>query len=117
MNWPNRFAFLANFGLFLMLAYFLFSHGLEGTPEGWTYADLVVVMLTAVGVIVASLGIGIAIIAVWGYSKITDNAVERSLLAVNKRLDDMTTSSELQERIKSVVDPKIEKAADEVYND
>jgi hypothetical protein len=90
---------------------------LAQTSEGWSYADLVVVMLTAVGVLVATLGIGVAILAVWGYAKIAENAVERSLSAVTKRLDDMTTTSELQERIKRVVDPKIEKAADEVYND
>jgi hypothetical protein len=117
MNWPNRFGFIANFALCLMAGYFILRHGLDSPQATWSYSDLVAVLLTAIGVILTTLGLGIAALAIWGYQKIADHAETQSVAAVNKRLDAMLADQNLKQRISDMVQPHIAQAADAVWED
>lgn len=59
--------------LFLMnLASVLFI-SVNGSQHSMSYADFVAIILTAIAVIVASLGVGVAVLAIWGYQTISKN--------------------------------------------
>lgn len=59
--------------LFLMnLASVLFI-SVNGPQHSMSYADFVAILLTAIAVIVASLGVGVAVLAIWGYQTISKN--------------------------------------------
>jgi len=109
--------FAANVALFLMAVYFISIHGLAAPEAHWTYSDLVSVLLTAIGIILTTLGLGIALLAIWGYQKIADHAVGKSVEAVNKRLDTMLEEQNLKQKISDMVQPHITEAADQVWSD
>jgi hypothetical protein len=122
MNWANRLALTANLAIFVMAVLFIGKYGLSPGPgTTWHYSDLVVIVLTAVGVLITALGVGIAIMALWGYQKITDHAVDQSLKftsdRVTKRLEEYLSTQEVQERIRALVDAKVAQASDQVYAD
>ena len=100
-----------------MATFFILRHGLDAPRADWSYSDLVTVLLTAIGVILTTLGLGIAALAIWGYQKIADHAEAQSIAAVNKRLDAMLLEQNLKQRISEMVQPHIAQAADEVWGD
>lgn len=53
-----------------------------------SYADLAAILLTAVGVLVAVLGIGVAILAVWGFKYIQEQSTEAAVKRVEEELRD-----------------------------
>ena len=65
-----------NVGFAVLAVYFIFRGG--ATPEAGTdisYMDLVVIILTALGVMLATLGFGVALAAVWGYNAIKEMTI------------------------------------------
>ena len=100
-----------------MAGYFILRHGLDAPQADWSYSDLVVVLLTAIAVILAALGLGVAALAVWGYQKIADNARDIAINAVNTKLNEMFADQNLKKRISDMVQPQIEQAADQVWED
>ncbi len=65
-NWPNRLAAFANISLCAVAAFYIGKHALTPDSQEWHYSDLIVIILTALGVVMAALGVGIAIMAIWG---------------------------------------------------
>lgn len=60
-------------------AFFVFHGVAPGNP--FDPVDLIVIVLTAVAVIVTTLGIFIAILAIWGYNTIKIAAIEQAVAA------------------------------------
>lgn len=100
-----------------MAGYFILRHGLDAPQANWSYSDLVTVLLAAIAIILTALGLGIAILAIWGYQKIADHAVQRSVEVMNERFDKMMEEQNLKERISAIVQPHIAQAADAVWGD
>ena len=70
MNLASFFAILVA-GVFIAIcAFFIATRGPMPAGPGWSAEGLVTVILTATTVVLAALGIGIAIISIWGYDRI-----------------------------------------------
>ncbi|MGY0791566.1 hypothetical protein [Azospirillum argentinense] len=52
---------------------FVLFISVNGSQHSMSYADFVAILLTAIAVIVASLGVGVAVLAIWGYQTISKN--------------------------------------------
>jgi len=75
-RWGNRLSIVLNLSMMGAGAYFIATRGLE-TPSGsWTYADLVSILLTAVGVLLAIVALFVAVLAIWGYTAIREAAAD-----------------------------------------
>lgn len=61
--------------IFIVMGYFLANHQIQPDAK-WAYADLIVIILTAVAVILTALAIGLALMAFVGYQAIRDFATE-----------------------------------------
>jgi hypothetical protein len=72
------------------------------------YEDLAAVLLSAVGVIVAVFGAGLAILAFWGFSQLRKEAIKASVSAARSQVDELIreeiASAEMERRIRNRVD-------------
>ena len=74
IRWANRILLMMNAILLVFgLLYFGFR-GLDLHPNGIEYKDLITIILTAIAVLLASVTIFVALMAIWGYSTIRDAA-------------------------------------------
>jgi hypothetical protein len=74
-------AFFATFvaGVFIALcAFYIATRGPIASSAGWTAEGLVTVILAATTVVLAALGIAVALVAIWGYDRIKDAAIKES---------------------------------------
>lgn len=76
-QWGNRLLLFLNIALLLVLGAYLGTRGFSQPSAGWEYKDLVAVLLTAVGVLLAATTLFVGILAIWGYTTIRESA-ERS---------------------------------------
>lgn len=77
IRWANRILLMMNAILIVFgLLYFGF-HGLDLHPNGIEYKDLITIILTAIAVLLASVTIFVALMAIWGYTSIRE-AAEKS---------------------------------------
>jgi hypothetical protein len=72
------------------------------------YEDLAAVLLSAVGVIVAVVGVGLAILAVWGFSQLKSDSIAAAVAAARRQVDELIqqeiASPEMEQRIRNRVD-------------
>ena len=54
----------------------MFTYGLGPKPEGWQWADLVIIILVALSVMLAVLTIFLAVLGIWGYTQLKHDARE-----------------------------------------
>lgn len=73
-EWGNRLALFLNLVLFGLALWFLCTRGLQTAPKGFSYQDLVTILLTAIAVMLAAVTIFVALVALWGYSALKENA-------------------------------------------
>jgi hypothetical protein len=59
---------------------------LEAAPPQWEYKDLITIILTALGVLLAGLAISIGVLAIWGYNSIREAAVQGAVLRAQEIL-------------------------------
>jgi len=80
------------------------------SAEGWTYPELITVLLTAVTVVLAVLGLGIAVIAIWGYDRIERSASAAAVTAAKSMIESHLRSDEFTGKIREIVEglPKSE---------
>ncbi|MBS0473035.1 MAG: hypothetical protein JSR60_18335 [Proteobacteria bacterium] len=72
-------SFLATFvaGVFTVIcAFYIATRGPLASGAGWTPEGLVTVVLTAATVVLAGLGIAVALVAIWGYDRIKEAAIK-----------------------------------------
>jgi len=72
--WGNRLSIFLNVVLFVLAGWFITTRGLQPAPNGFTYQDLVTVLLTAIAVILAAVTVFVALVALWGYNALKENA-------------------------------------------
>ncbi len=96
-----------NLALFSIGAYFMFTRGI-GKNGGWTPVELVTIMLTALGVMVAVLTLFIAILAVWGFSRLSDEARDKAE-KVAKIVAEQETRHYLGSKLPTMVEDEIER--------
>jgi uncharacterized membrane protein len=82
-KWLNRFLFLANITILSGAMYFIFTRGWVAGAGGWTPVELVTTVLAAVALLITVLGIFIALLAIWGYNRITKEAGRRAETATH----------------------------------
>lgn len=72
----NRLMLAFNVVLFLGCAYFVSSRGVGTVAKGepWQPVELVTVILAALGVLITVLGAFVAVLAIWGYGRLVDEA-------------------------------------------
>lgn len=72
------------------------------------YEDLAAVLLSAVGVIVAVFGVGLAILAFWGFSQLRRDSIRAAVAAARRQIDQLIreeiASPEMERRIQNRVD-------------
>lgn len=73
-EWGNRLTLLLNLVLFGLAIWFISTRGLQEAPKGFSYQDLVTILLTAIAVILAAVTIFVALVALWGYTALRENA-------------------------------------------
>ena len=73
-EWGNRLALLLNIVLFGFACWFISTRGLQVAPQGFSYQELVTILLTAIAVILAAVTIFVALVALWGYTALKENA-------------------------------------------
>jgi hypothetical protein len=69
----NLLLLITNIAVLAMGGWFIISRGYQA-GNGWTPVELVTIILTALAVIVAVMGVFFAIMAIWGYSQIREDA-------------------------------------------
>jgi hypothetical protein len=71
------------------------------------YEDLAAVLLSAVGVIVAVFGVGLAILAFWGFSQLKSESIKAAVAAASLQVDELIrqeiASPEMERRIRQRV--------------
>lgn len=82
----NIFLLLFNLLLLCLVAYFIHTRGvvLDG---GWTAPELLTIMLTALGVMIAVLTLVIGVLAIWGYGGLSSAAKARAKSETRGYLD------------------------------
>lgn len=73
-EWGNRLTLLLNVVLFGIAFWFVCTRGLQSAPQGFSYQDLITILLTAIAVILAAVTIFVALVALWGYTALKENA-------------------------------------------
>jgi hypothetical protein len=76
-------SFFATFiaGVFIAIcAFYIATRGPLAASQGWTAEGLVTVILAATTVVLAALGIAVALVAIWGYDRIKEAAIKASVL-------------------------------------
>ena len=84
MKLANLSLFVANLALGAVIIWQWAARGISWPDNGWTPADLVTILLTAVTVVLAALAIGIGILAVWGYTTLRTGAIRVAEKAANE---------------------------------
>lgn len=79
-------AFFATFvaGVFVAICAFYIATRGPIAEGGWTAEGLVTVILTATTVVLAALGIGVALVAIWGYDRIKEAAIKGATIEAVK---------------------------------
>ncbi|HTT98273.1 MAG TPA: hypothetical protein VMF58_09500 [Rhizomicrobium sp.] len=79
-------SFFATFvaGVFVAIAAFYIATRGPVASAGWTAEGLVTVILTATTVVLAALGIAVALVAIWGYDRIKDAAIKGATIEAVK---------------------------------
>lgn len=98
-NWVGVLAILF---LLSLQVYWIASRG-HASSLGWTSVELVSIVLTAVTIILAALGLGIALFTVYGYQQLQE-AVKRSAEAAAGTQANVTATKVANERIDSYID-------------
>jgi hypothetical protein len=100
------------------LAIFLFQ-AQPGNPEqgGWKYSDFLSVTLTALGLMLAILAIGLGVAAIFGYRAIIDLASRKAEEAALKRLSEYFEAEKTSAMLKEAVLRHVQQEADKVYED
>jgi uncharacterized membrane protein len=72
------------------------------------YEDLAAVLLSAVGVIVAVVGVGLAILAFWGFAQLRRDSIKAAVNVAKQQVDRLIreeiASPEMEKRIRNRVD-------------
>lgn len=76
LRWLNRLLLVMNIVVLCGGLWVVGAFGLQHDPSGWTYQDLVSVLLTAIGVLLAIVALFVAVLAIWGYSALKEAAAE-----------------------------------------
>lgn len=66
-----------NLALFGVGAYFVLTRGI-GQSQGWSAVELVTIMLAALGVMVAVLTLFVAVLAIWGFGRLSEEARDKA---------------------------------------
>ncbi|WP_119254561.1 hypothetical protein [Shinella zoogloeoides] len=74
-----------------------------------SYADLAAIMLGAVSVIVTVLGVGIAVLALWGYAQFKQSAAK----AAHDHVDDELKAGVLRDQISHLIVAEVTKQMDD----
>ena len=80
-RWANRILFALNgIGLIAIIAYFGMHQLVQDDPK-IEYKDLITIVLAALAVILATVTLFIAAMAIWGYNSIRDESVKAAVKA------------------------------------
>lgn len=74
IRWANRILFTLNAILLVFAAFYLGHHRLGFGDGEIEYKDLITIILTAVAVLLAAVTIFVALMAIWGYNSLRDEA-------------------------------------------
>lgn len=73
-DWANRLLLLFNVILLALGGWFVATRGISPAPKGWSYQDLITILLTAIAVLLAAVTVFIALAALWGYNTLKESA-------------------------------------------
>jgi len=109
MGWGNKLFTAINTVLFIAFLILLDSQGAALIKPGdWKYEDLVAVLLTTVGVIVAFIGMIIAIGAIWGYQSIRSIAERKAVEASNEGMNRHLQAEDFLGRVDALIKDRME---------
>ena len=83
---------------------FVGSHVIDDAPEGWKFIDLITILLTTAVVVITALGIGIAILGVWGYNTIQSLALKKADEAVPEAVAKALEHDGFKEMVRAQLD-------------
>lgn len=109
MKIANRILLAGNVLLFAVLGWLLIAQGLPLHPSpGWEYKDLVSVLLTVVTIVLAFLGLAVALAAIWGWQTISQGAARRAAEVATDKTDAHLQSDDFQAKLKVLVEEQVE---------
>ncbi len=73
------------------------------TPVGMTYDQLAATLLAGSALLVTIFGVGIAILALWGFNSMKDGAVRAAKTAAVERVDNQLASGEIRVHVENIV--------------
>lgn len=85
--WASRILLAANFVLFLSLAWLFVWRGAILSPP-WDGPAVATVALTAAAIILAAVGVGVGLLAIWGYTTLREHAANVAERAAEAAADE-----------------------------
>ncbi|MCG8562674.1 MAG: hypothetical protein MI824_22985 [Hyphomicrobiales bacterium] len=96
----------------ILIAFFFLYVATRGVGGSvWSYKDFVTISLTVVTVVLAALGLGIALLAIWGYAQIEKLAGQKAEEVAKKAAEDHLSSEEFRERFRETIEKLQEERA------
>jgi hypothetical protein len=93
----SRILLAANFALFAGLVY-LFVYRSAMFSAGWDGPAVATVALTAAAIILAAVGVGVALLAIWGYTTLREHAENTAI-----RVADETVNAAVDKKIQEIL--------------
>lgn len=97
---------LATIVLSVLIGFFIYPIVTRGVanPGPWEYKEFVTILLTVVTIVLAVLGLGIAVLAIWGYYRLQATAEERAAKVAETTTDSHLGSKAFEEQLSGIID-------------
>jgi hypothetical protein len=96
--------------------YLILTQGAAPT-EGLKYSEFLAITLTALAVILASIGIFIAILAIWGYKAIRDEAARIASKTSVDAIRQFLAEANIKSTLRDMVAKHVKQESDELWDD
>jgi|GEM_PF-3352001 len=95
----------------------LFTPNPPVIDQSMKYTDFISITLTGLAVMLAILGISLAILGIFGYRAIINIAAEKAEVAALKRVEAFLQATDVNAMLKALVMRRVEEEGDRVYED
>ncbi|MDX8358572.1 hypothetical protein [Sphingopyxis terrae] len=100
MSTGNRILFVCNILFLIALVAVIVFQGLPlNASPGWEYKDVVANLLTVVTIVLAFIGLAVALAAIWGWQTISQGAAAKAMQAAQSKVDTYIESDVFKERL------------------
>lgn len=114
----NKILFGANLVTILMLMVVMASQGLPlRSSPGWEYKDIVANLLTVVTIVLAFIGLAVALAAIWGWQTISQSAAAKAAKGASDWVNDYVENEAFKSRLASLIKEQQENIQKESVQD